>query len=124
MSEKKLRKPYAPWVIGEETYRLKLSAGATVDLEQRLGKGIMSAMADITSVKTQTMFLWAALQKYHHGIDLAATYALYDQYLDDGAGYEGVVQLIMEVLRASGFIPEETAETETLNPTPAPTSSL
>lgn len=99
--------PYAIWKVGEEEYKLKFSSAAVVEAESKLGKGMLRSMEDIDKVSVQVIFLWAALQKFNHGIDLSNVYDMYDEYMDCGGSLEQLLDIIMNTLEVSGFIKEE-----------------
>lgn len=123
-----MNKPFYVLTVDGEDYRLCFSCASVVQLEEKLGVGLLTAVGDqneISKVSTQVALLHAALQKYHHGIKMADAYNLYDKILEnsDGNGVTDIVNAIAEAMKASGFIPpsdkteetKEEAEKEPLN---------
>ncbi len=113
------KKPFVLMKVEDREYKLKLSASAVVELEQRLGKGLIELMQEMQKVTVQVNFLWAALQRYQHGVDMAAATGIYDDYLASDGNINDYMELIAEVMRESGFLPQKTEEeTQTEQPEP------
>lgn len=98
------RLPYATWKVGAEEYKLKFSAVAVVEAENKLGKGLFRSMEEIDKVSVQVTLLWAALQKFNHGTSRNTVYDLYDEYMDNSGDLEKLLDVIMETLEISGFM--------------------
>lgn len=109
--------PYAVWKVGEQEYKLKFSSAAVVDAENKLGKSMLRSLEEIDKVSVQTILLWAAIQKFQHGVALSAVYELYDEYMEHGGGLEQLLDVLMKALELSGFMngnqkKEQAAKTE------------
>ncbi len=96
--------PYAVWKVGEEEYKLKFSAAAVVEAENKLGQGMLRSMEEIDKVSVQTILLWAAMQKFNHGVKLETVYDLYDEYMENGGDLEKLLDVIIQTLEISGFM--------------------
>lgn len=109
-----MRKPYVEMTAGGDIYRLVLTASSACALEKKYGKSLIQLLSDITKIEVQVSFLWAALQKYHHGFNMEQTMKIYDAYMqDENGGMDNLVSLYVDVMAASGFMrrPEEAEET-------------
>ena len=99
-----MRKYHSLTVNGEE-YRLRLTAGAIVSIEKKLGKSLFSALESIQDnmVETMTTILWGAMQPLNPGFTPEKAAELFDDYIDDGHSIEGLMQEINALFEASGF---------------------
>ena len=104
--------PFALLEVNNETYKLKISASSAIEAEKKLGCSLTRAWAKLDSVNVQITILWAALQRYHHGISFEQTMELYDQFVDEGKGQDELVDLFMEVYKCSGFMKREALQQE------------
>lgn len=104
--------PFAIMTANGYDYKLRISASAAVEAEKKLGMSIARVWGKIDSVEVQVTLLWAALQRYNHGIDMNAAYSIYDDYMDDGNTTEDFLETMMEVYRCSGFMKRELPKTE------------
>lgn len=111
--------PYAVWKVGEEEYKLKFSSAAVVDAENKLGKSLLRSLEEIDKVSVQTILIWAAMQRFQHGVTISAVYKIYDDYMDDGGSLDQLLDVLMKALELSGFMNENQKKgTETKAPTP------
>ncbi|OMF54820.1 hypothetical protein BK138_16090 [Paenibacillus rhizosphaerae] len=100
---------YATLTVGSQEYKLRLSAKVAVDVERKLGgKSLLSLFGegnlnDLPGVEPLIAVLHGSLQAYEHGITLDKAYEIYDQYIEDGGSYVGLIQVLIEVLKVSGF---------------------
>ena len=109
-----MNKPFYTLTIDGEDYRLCLPAAEVAQLEEKLGKGLIAIVSDqeaMQKVTTQATILHAAMQRYQHGTKMADAYELYDAIIsrEDGKGMEDIVNVIVEVLKSAGFIPQSAA---------------
>lgn len=108
------RKPYVLMVVGDQEYRLKITASAAMDLESRLKKSLFDAVGELKNITVQVTFLWAALQKFHHGMSLQDAANLYDDFLDsEHGGFEKFTELLLDLLELMGFTQAEKTEQKT-----------
>lgn len=119
-------RPYVTLTVNGDEYHLKFSAAATIEAEKKLGKGLLMAMQDMMSITTQVTMLWAALQKYHHGITMDAATDIYDAYVSGNGSMTDFVNTIVEALEVSGFTkpPQEGAKKAANNKNTAPGKSV
>jgi len=106
---------YKIWTVGEEEYKLRLAARNAVELEDKLGKHPLEVLLELQEsslpkVKDTCLILHAALQKFNHGMTLDKVYDLYDEYIEAGNSIQEVLELIMDIFKTAGFIPEEGEE--------------
>lgn len=106
---------YTIWKVGEEEYKIRLAARNAVELEERLGRHPLEVLLELQDsslpkVKDTCLILHAGLQKFNHGITLDKVYDLYDNYIEEGKSISELLELIIEVFKTAGFIPEEGEE--------------
>ena len=96
--------------VNNNTYKLRLNTKNVVALEKTLGcnpVGIFDVTGDnLPSVTSMVAVLHASLQQYNHGISLADTYDIFDDYLAEGHTVDEFVYVILDIYRESGLIPK------------------
>lgn len=100
---------------GEKTYKLRLSTRNMVSLEKNLGCNPLSVFGKGDRVPTVTemvAILHASMQQYNHGIDMNATYDIFDEYLANGHTPIDFIPEIVEIYKVSGLINVEEEENE------------
>lgn len=103
---------YIDFQAGNKEYKLRLNTRATVTLEKTLGCNPLMIFGKGDRVPTITemvSILHAALQPYHHGIDMNAAYDIFDAYLEDHAATD-FIAVIVDIYKASGIIREGQVE--------------
>lgn len=100
-----MMKNFYTMTIGGEEYRMRLTAGAIMSIEKKLGKPLFKALETIQDnlIETVTTILWGALQPLNANISYDSVLGLYDQYIDDGRSVEDLMQEINGLFEASGF---------------------
>jgi hypothetical protein len=112
---------YYTLTIKDTDYKLRLGAKECVDLEKKLGTNPLNVFMKIAqtqelpSLEVMILMLHASLQKYNHGTTMEKVYDIYDEYTDEGHNLMDLVNVIMEVMKVSGLIPEEKEETDAKN---------
>lgn len=99
-----MNKYYTMTVNGEE-YKLRLTAGAIMQIEKKLGKPLFKALETIQDnmIETITTILWGAMQPLNAGFTQEKALALFDSYVDGGRSIEDLIQEINGLFEASGF---------------------
>lgn len=99
-----MNKFYTMMVNGEE-YKMRLTAGAIMQIEKKLGKPLFKALETIQEnmVETITTIIWGAMQPLNAGFTMEKATALFDDYIDDGHSIEELMQEINGLFEASGF---------------------
>lgn len=96
------------FTAGEKEYPLRLTTQATVELEKKIGVNplmIFGAKGDeVPTVTTMVYVLWASLTDFNHGITIADTYRIFDEWLNDGHIVTDFVPIIIEIYKVSGLI--------------------
>lgn len=100
---------YVELIIGDESYKLRLTTKASVALEKALGYNPISMLMDIDSgvmpkLNDVLIMLQAMLQTYHHGYSLDKVYDLFDKYVADGKGMFDLIPVFVEVFQMSGYL--------------------
>ncbi|MCG7406783.1 DUF6096 family protein [Paenibacillus sp. ACRRX] len=102
---------YTTLKAGNQEYKLRLTAKASVDIERKLGKSVLGVfgdgnLEDMPTMETLVLVLHGSLQAYEHGISLDDAYAIYDKYIESDGSYAGMLTELVEVLKVSGFFKE------------------
>lgn len=88
-------------------YKLKLTTASKIEAEKRLGFSLLEAPENITKAETFAVILWAALQKYHHNMTIQKVYDLIDKLEDAGYTISEKADLLLEIMKVSGFFTQE-----------------
>ena len=109
---------YYSFNVKDKEYKARLTAKTCIDLEKKLGTNPLNVMMSIDEKKMPSLdvlitILHYSLVQYQHGLTLDGTYAVYDDMVDEGKGIADLLNIVIEIFRVSGFIPEATtAEAE------------
>ena len=92
-------------IVGGEEYKMRLTAGAILSIEKKLGKSIFAALEHIQDnmIETVTTIIWAAVQSMNSGFTIDKATELFDKYIDDGHSIEDLIQEINTLFEVSGF---------------------
>lgn len=101
--------------IKDKTYQLKLNTRAIVNIEKRLGTNPLNIFMEaaenkIPSIASLMIMFHGMLEPFNHGIKLEDTYDLYDEYCDEGHTIVDFINVLVEVFKEAGFIPEDNNE--------------
>lgn len=106
------RIPFATWTVEGVEYRLKLTTGAIVKLEERYRTNLINLVDGFPSLSVMLAITHASLNKYHHGIKENDVKDMFDTYLDEGGSQTAfLTDVIMPIYQASGFFTEGMEET-------------
>lgn len=106
---------YIDFNAGGKAYKLRLNTRNTIQLEKQLGCNPLAIFGDGSTLPTLTAMvnvLHASLQQYNHGITLADTYDIFDEWLEDGNTSTDFIQIIVDIYKASGIIKEDKGKNE------------
>ena len=121
-----MAKAFYEFEVGNKSVRLRIKARQAASLEKALGCSPLalfirlSEHADDTaellehlpSIDTYALILNAALQSYEHGYDMNKTYDLIDDFIEEGHSVMELMNVVSEVLRVSGYMPQEDEQPE------------
>lgn len=84
---------------------MRLTAGAIMSIEKKLGRPLFTALEHIQEnmVETITTILWGALQPMNAGFTMEKAVELFDDYIDEGHSIEELMQEINALFEISGF---------------------
>jgi hypothetical protein len=95
---------------GNKNYKLRLNTRNTIELEKKLGCNPLGVFGDgstLPTVSQMVTILWASLQQYNHGVSMNDAYEIFDNYLEDGHIMTDFFNVIIEVYKVSGLMPNE-----------------
>ena len=98
---------YKELTINGKEYKLRLNTRNVVMLEKQLGCNPLSIFGDGTTIPTITTMVYilhAALQQYHHGVNLDDAFNIFDEYLADGYNATDFLAVIVDIYKVSGLI--------------------
>lgn len=103
--------------LGEKEYKLRLTAGAAAEIEEKIGCNLISLFAGITEnnvppLSSMLTILWGALQPLNHGISMKDTYDIYDEFVDNQNTFVDLIKILVDTLKISGFMATDTKSTE------------
>ncbi len=101
---------YVDFTAGNKDYKLRLNTRGVVALEKQLGCNPLAIFGNGDTIPTVTVMvaiLHASLQQYNHGISTNDAFDIFDAWLDDGHSTVDFVNIILEIYKASGIVPNE-----------------
>ena len=101
---------YVDFTAGNKDYKLRLNTRGVVALEKQLGCNPLAIFGNGETIPTVTVMvaiLHASLQQYNHGISSNDAYDIFDAWLEDGHSTVDFVNIILEIYKASGIVPNE-----------------
>lgn len=111
--EKKKRRPFHYWIVGEKEYKLKLTTQMIEKLENKYRSNMLSLVMDsgIPPLSIMLTIVQAAMAPWQHGVGYSDVKKIYSNWVDNGGNqmtfFSGI---IMPTLAVSGFFTEKQAE--------------
>lgn len=110
-----MRKPYAEWKVGEDTYKLKLTTADIVKLEEQFNTNLINVIGvgngNIPALSIMLKVTHQAMNKFHHGIKLPDVYNKFDEYCEEGGSQMSfMANVFLPIYQASGFLSQAQAE--------------
>lgn len=102
-NEKEKRLPFYTFTVGGKSYMLRLTAGAAVRLEDRLGCSVYEGLKRLSEIKVVTEFLYAVIESLSPEITKNTVYMIFDEYISEGGTLKKLNGIISETLERSGF---------------------
>lgn len=100
-------------IINNKEYKLKFSASATIEIEQKYGSLIdaINNFANDGSIKMSLLIdiFTASFSKYHPELSITDRLNLYDDYMDEH-NMNDLTTLFMNLMESSGFINNDNSE--------------
>ena len=107
---------YIDFTAGNKDYKLRLNTRNVVVLEKQLGCNPLAIFGttgeSIPTVTTMVTILHASLQQFHHGISANDAYDIFDSWLEEGHSTIDFVNIILEIYKASGIVPNNVTTQE------------
>ena len=108
---------YIDFSAGNKDYKLRLNTRSVVVLEKQLGCNPLAIFGDgdtIPTITTMVAILHASLQQYNHGISANDAFDIFDSWLADGHNAVEFVNIILELYKVSGLVPDVGSEEGTI----------
>lgn len=110
---------YSTFTVADKEYKGRLTARAMVDLEKKLGTNPINVMIKLGAdsgfmpdLHSLITILHASLQAMEHGISIDKTYEIYDAMIDEGKTIVDLLNIVIDIFKVSGLIPEVNEENE------------
>ena len=121
-----MKKQYYELELNGKSYRLRIKSRQAAQLEKALGcspltlfvrmsgnlEDAAKVIEELPSMETYALILNASLQAFEHGFDMNKTYDLIDEFIEDGHSVMELLNLVGEVLKVSGYMPEAPEKVE------------
>lgn len=104
--------PFVLFDAGNREYKLKFSAYASIRLEKKLGCSLLEGFKRFNEVGIATLYLWAAMHMFQPDADESDGLRIYDDFINDGGTLDGLANIMLNVLKVSGFLKKELFKTE------------
>lgn len=109
--EKKARKAFHYWIVGEQSYRLKLKANTIGKLENKYHQNIINMIENIPPLSVMLTIIQAAMEPWVHGMTYPKIQNLYDKWTEEGGNQTDLyTKVIVPTLAVSGFFTQEQAD--------------
>lgn len=95
--------PFYTMTVGGRSYMLRLTAGAAVRLEERLGCSVYEGMKRLGEMRVITEFLYAMIESFSPETTKNGVYMIFDEYITEGGSIRKLNNIIAEVMECSGF---------------------
>lgn len=101
--ESKKNIPFTLLTVGGRDYMLRLTAGAAIRLEERLGGSVYGGLKRLDEVTVMVEFLYALAEGFSPDFSRASAALLFDDFINEGGTLRKMNALICEAMERSGF---------------------
>ncbi len=101
--EEKKNIPFVPLTVGGRDYMLRLTAGAAICLEERLGCSVYNGLKRLDEVTVMIEFLYALIQGFSPDFSRSSAGLLFDDFINEGGSLRKMNSIILEAMDRSGF---------------------
>lgn len=101
---------YYEFLVGGNTYKLRLNTRNIVSLEKALGTnplGIFGKGDRIPTITEMVTILHYSAQQFEHQVDMNTAYDIFDKYLEEGNAITDFITVIVEIYKVSGIVKED-----------------
>lgn len=95
--------PFALLTVCGRDYMLRLTAGAAIRLEERLGGSVYSGLKRLDEVTVVIEFLYALAEGFFPDFTRSAAALLFDDFINEGGSLRKMNGIILEAMERSGF---------------------
>ena len=101
--EEKNAIPFKTLTVGDRDYMLRLTAGAAIRLEERLGGSVYSGLKRLDEITVVIEFLYALIEGFSSDFSRASAALLFDDFITEGGSLKKMNGIICEAMERSGF---------------------
>ncbi len=101
--EEKKNIPFTLLTVRGRDYMLRLTAGAAMRLEERLGGSVYSGLKRLDEVTVMIEFLYSLIESFSADFSRSAAALLFDDFVNEGGSLKKMNALICEAMERSGF---------------------
>lgn len=97
------------FIVNGITYKLRLTTRNVIALERKYGCSPLALFEDEQVPKLDVLadIIHAAVQTYHHGLNLNDVYDIIDKWLEEGNNTTDLIYVVLELFKVSGIIPKD-----------------
>lgn len=101
--EEKKKIPFTLLTVGGKDYMLRLTAGAAMRLEARLGGSVYGGLKRLDEVTVMIEFLYALVEGFSADFSRSSAALLFDDFINEGGSLKKMNAIICEAMESSGF---------------------
>ncbi len=101
--EEKKNIPFTLLTAGGKDYMLRLTAGAAIRLEERLGCSVYNGLKRLDEVTVMIEFLYALTESFSPDFSRSSAALLFDDFINEGGTLRKMNSVILEAMDRSGF---------------------
>jgi len=109
--ERKKRKPFHYWKVGNTEYKLKLDVETICKLEDKLKKSLIEVLDSTPPLSSMLTIIQGAMRPWHHGIKYDDVKKIYAKWIEEGGSQaELFTKVVIPTMAVSGFFPEKNTQ--------------
>lgn len=107
---------YATFKVKDKEYKAKINARGIIELERFLGTNpvnvilTMSDSEEVPSVEKMLKIIQVSVATFTPSFKMSDAYDLYDEFIEDGHAMADLVQIVVDIFKASGFLKKDEEE--------------
>ena len=109
--ERKKRKPFHYWKVGDKEYKLKMDVEMTCRVEDKLKTSLINILDETPTLTTMLTIIQAAMRPWHHGIKYDDVKKIYAKWVEEGGSQaELFTMVVIPTMAVSGFFPAKNTQ--------------
>lgn len=111
--EKPKRRMFYEWIVGGNSYRLKLNTSMICKLEEKFGRNLLDVVTanGVPPLAQMLTIVQGAMAPWNHQTSYRDVQALFDKYVSEGGNQMDFYgEVIMQIMAVSGFFTDAQAQ--------------